>query len=170
MKKFLFAVLVFTTALFAQQSTQKIGYVNSETIIKELPEAKDSQTKLESILKGWQEEIEKRGAALQTKYEEYQKQSNMLNESAKQAKQKELVEEEQKLNQYRQEKQQELKVQQEKIMKPIQEKVFKAIATVAKEQKLAFVLDRATEVPVLYADPQYDYTFKVLDMLKRGGK
>jgi hypothetical protein len=77
---------------------------------------------LESILKGWQEEIEKRGAALQTKYEEYQKQSNMLNESAKQAKQKELVEEEQKLNQYRQEKQQELKVQQEKIMKPIQEK------------------------------------------------
>ncbi len=170
MKKFLFAALVFTTALFAQQSTQKIGYVNSETIIKELPEAKDSQTKLESILKGWQEEIEKRGAALQTKYEEYQKQSNMLNESAKQAKQKELVEEEQKLNQYRQEKQQELKVQQEKIMKPIQEKVFKAIATVAKEQKLAFVLDRATEVPVLYADPQYDYTFKVLDMLKRGGK
>jgi len=169
-KKFLFAALVFTTALFAQQSTQKIGYVNSETIIKELPEAKDSQTKLESILKGWQEEIEKRGAALQTKYEEYQKQSNMLNESAKQAKQKELVEEEQKLNQYRQEKQQELKVQQEKIMKPIQEKVFKAIATVAKEQKLAFVLDRATEVPVLYADPQYDYTFKVLDMLKRGGK
>lgn len=170
MKKFLFAALVFTTALFAQQSTQKIGYVNSETIIKELPEAKDSQTKLESILKGWQEEIEKRGAALQTKYEEYQKQSNMLNESAKQAKQKELVEEEQKLNQYRQEKQQELKVQQEKIMKPIQEKVFKAIEKVAKEQKLAFVLDRATEVPVLYADPQYDYTFKVLDMLKRGGK
>lgn len=170
MKKFLFTVLVFTTAVFAQQSAQKIGYVNSETIIKELPEAKDSQAKLESILKGWQEEIEKRGAALQSKYEEYQKQSNMLNESSKQAKQKELVEEEQKLNQYRQEKQQELKVQQEKIMKPIQEKVFKAIATVAKEQKLAFVLDRATEVPVLYADPQYDYTFKVLDMLKRGGK
>ncbi len=170
MKKFLFTALVFTTALFAQQSVQKIGYVNSETIIKELPEAKDSQAKLESILKGWQDEIEKKGAALQAKYEEYQKQSNMLNESSKQAKQKELVDEEQKLNQYRQEKQQELKVQQEKIMKPIQEKVFKAIATIAKEQKLAFVLDRATEVPVLYADPQYDYTYKVLDMLKRGGK
>lgn len=169
-KKFLFAALVFTSALFAQQPALKIGYVNSETIIKELPEAKDSQAKLENILKGWQEEIEKRGQALQAKYEEYQKQANMLNESSKQAKQKELVEEEQKLNQYRQEKQQELKLQQEKIMKPIQEKVFKAIEKVAKEQKLAFVLDRATEVPVLYADPQYDYTFKVLDMLKRGAK
>lgn len=170
MKKFLLLIMVVATTAFAQQAALKIGYVNSETIIKELPEAKDSQAKLEGILKGWQEEIEKRAAALQQKYEEYQKQANMLNESSKQAKQKELVEDEQKLNQYRQEKQQELSVQREKIMKPIQEKVFKAIAQVAKEQKLAFVLDRATEVPVLYADPQYDYTFKVLDMLKRGAK
>jgi outer membrane protein len=169
-KKFLLLILVVATTAFSQQAALKIGYVNSETIIKELPEAKDSQAKLEGILKGWQEEIEKRAAALQQKYEEYQKQANMLNESSKQAKQKDLVEDEQKLNQYRQEKQQELAVQREKIMKPIQEKVFKAIAQVAKEQKLAFVLDRATEVPVLYADPQYDYTFKVLDMLKRGGK
>lgn len=170
MKKFLFVIALFTTAVFAQQSTLKIGYVNSEEIIKGLPEAKESQAKLETILKGWQDEIEKRGQALQAKYEEYQKQANMLNESSKQLKQKELVEDEQKLNQYRQEKQQELAVQREKIMKPIQEKVFKAIEKVAKEQKLSFVLDRATEVPVLYADPQYDYTYKVLDMLKRGGK
>ncbi len=166
----MFVVLVFTAALFAQQPALKIGYVNSETIIKELPEAKDAQSKLEGILKGWQDEIEKRGKDLQAKYEEYQKQSNMLNESSKQAKQKELVDDEQKLNQYRQDKQQELAAQREKIMKPIQEKVFKAIEKVAKEQKLSFVLDRATEVPVLYADPAYDYTFKVLDMLKRGGK
>jgi outer membrane protein len=163
-------LLVIATAAFAQQPVLKIGYVNSEEIIKGLPEAKDSQAKLEGILKGWQEEIEKRGAALQQKYEEYQKQANMLNESSKQAKQKELVEDEQKLNQYRQEKQQELAVQREKIMKPITEKVMKAIEKLAKEQKLAFVLDKATDVPVLYADPQYDYTYKVLDMLKRGAK
>lgn len=169
-KKFVFVLLVIATAAFAQQPVLKIGYVNSEEIIKGLPEAKDSQAKLEGILKGWQEEIEKRGAALQQKYEEYQKQANMLNESSKQAKQKELVEDEQKLNQYRQEKQQELAVQREKIMKPITEKVMKAIEKLAKEQKLAFVLDKATDVPVLYADPQYDYTYKVLDMLKRGAK
>ncbi len=169
MKKFLVGMLFLTSIVFAQQGVLKIGYVNSETIIKELPEAKESQSKLETMLKGWQEEIEKRGQALQTKYEEYQKQANMLNESSKQAKQKELVEEEQKLNQYRQEKQQELGVQREKIMKPIQEKVFKAIEKVAKEKKLSFVFDRATEVPVLYADPAYDYTPDVLIYLKRGG-
>lgn len=170
MKKFFLGFIFLTAALFAQQGALKIGYVNSETIIKELPEAKESQAKLETMLKGWQDEIEKRAQALQAKYEDYQKQVNMLNESSKQSRQKELIDEEQKLNQYRQEKQQQLGVEREKIMKPIQDKVFKAIEKVAKEQKLSFVLDRATEVPVLYADPQYDYTFKVLDMLKRGGK
>ena len=171
MKKFLFVILVLVTAASAQQQTAlKIGYVNSESIIKELPEAKESQQKLEGILKGWQEEIEKRGQALQAKYEEYQKQANMLNESSKQVRQKELVDDEQKLNQYRQEKQQELAAQREKIMKPIQEKVFKAIEKVAKDKKLSFVFDKATEVPVLYADPSYDYTPDVLIYLKRGGK
>jgi outer membrane protein len=166
-----FAVFVFGASLaFGQQSVLKIGYVNSETVIKELPEAKEAQSKLEGMLKGWQDEIEQRAKSLQSKYEDYQKQANMLNETTKQSKQKELVDEEQKLNQYRQEKQQELAAQREKIMKPIQEKVFKAIAAVAKELKLSFVLDKATDVPVLYADPQYDYTYKVLDNLKRGGK
>lgn len=166
------SALLFLIALgtMAQQAVLKIGYVNSEKIIAELPEAKESQQKLESLVKSWQDEIEKRGQALQVKFEEYQKQANMLNESAKQVRQKELVEEEQKLNQYRTEKQQELALQREKIMKPIQERVFKAIERVAKDKKLSFVFDRATEVPVLYADPAYDYTPDVIIYLKRGGK
>ncbi|KAB2925996.1 MAG: OmpH family outer membrane protein [Bacteroidetes bacterium] len=164
------AVLLLSPLAVAQQAPLKIGYVNSEKIIAELPEAKESQQKLETMVKGWQDEIEKRSQALQGKFEEYQKQANMLNESAKQARQKELVEEEQKLNVYRQEKQQELAVQREKVMKPIQEKVFKAIERVAKDKKLSFVFDRANEVPVLYADPTFDYTPDVIIYLKRGGK
>ncbi len=171
-KTFFFAVIFFSSAVaaFAQQGQLKIGYVNSETIIKELPEAKEAQAKLEGMLKVWQDEIEKRGQSLQSKYEDYQKQVNMLNETMKQAKQKELIEEEQKLNVYRQEKQQELAAQREKVMKPIQDKVFKAIEKVAKDKQLSFVFDKATDVPVLYADPKFDYTPDVIIFIKRGGK
>jgi outer membrane protein len=160
--------LLAWTAAWSQAGL-KIGFVNSETIIKELPEAKDAQQKLESLVKGWQDEIQKRSDALQSKYQEYQKQSNMLNESTKQSRQQELVDEEQKLNQYRTEKQQELATQREQIMKPIQDKVYKAIEKVAKDKKLSFVFDKATDVPLLYADPMYDYTPDVLIFLKRGG-
>jgi outer membrane protein len=160
----------FTQKLSAQQ---KIGYVNSEKVLAELPEAKTAQAQLEGVVKGWSDEVDKMSKALQAKYEDYQKQQSMMNDQMKQTKQKELVDEEAKINQYKQEKfgqQGELAAQREKMMKPIQEKVFKAIERVAKEQKLAFVLDKATDVPVLYADPQYDYTYKVIDNLKRGSK
>jgi outer membrane protein len=163
------AIVSLSTLAFSQAAL-KIGFVNSETIINDLPEAKDSQQKLQDMVKSWQDEIQKRSDALQGKYEDYQKQSNMLNETTKQQRQKELVDEEQKLNQYRTEKQQELQAQRDKIMKPIQEKVYKAIAKVAKDKKLSFVFDKATDVPLLYADPMYDYTPDVLIYLKRGGK
>lgn len=169
MKKILSGLFLLASLLSAQ-SGLKIGYVNSETIIKELPEAKDAQSKLEGSVNDVKAEIEKRSNALQAKYEEYQKQANMLNESAKQAKQKDLVEEENKLNQYRQQKQQELSELQSRVMVPIREKVFKAIEKVAKEKGLSFVFDRAQDVPVLYADPKFDYTPDVQIFLKRGGK
>ncbi len=163
------AGLVLVSTVSAQGAL-KIGYVNSEKIINELPEAKDAQQKLQDLVNGWQDEIKKRSDALQAKYEEFQKQSNMLNESAKQARQKELVDEDQKLNQYRQDKQQELALQRDKVMKPIQDKVYKAIEKMAKTKKLSFVFDKATDVPLLYADPVYDYTPDVIIVLKRGEK
>ncbi len=170
-------VVMFLSAFFGftQQSVAqlKIGYVNSETILKELPEAKEAQSKLEGMVKVWQDELEKMSKSLQEKYEDYQKKQSMYNETVKQAEQKKLLEEEQKMNLYRQEKfgqQGELAMQREKIMKPIQDKVFKSIEKIAKDQKLSFVFDKATDVPLLYADASYDYTYKVIDMLKRGGK
>ena len=171
MKKLLLCLLVFGLGSIAYaQSGLRIGYVNSETIINELPEAKDAQSKLQDLVSGWQDEIKKRSDALQAKYDDYQKQSNMLNDAAKQSRQKELLDEEQQLNQYRTEKQQELATQREQIMKPIQDKVYQAIEKVAKEKKLNFVFDKAQDVPLLYADPKFDYTPDVLIYLKRGGK
>ena len=71
------ALLAF--ALLAQPvgAQPKLGYVNSETILKELPEAMDAQQKLETIVKVWQDELEKMSKDLQGKYEDNQKKSAM---------------------------------------------------------------------------------------------
>lgn len=166
-------VLACFIAASPAQAQQKIGYVNSETILKELPEAKDAKEKLAAIVKGWNDEIEKMSKDLQDKYEDYQKKQGLYNDQTKQTEQKKLIDQEQKMNEYRQQKfgqQGELALQQDKVMQPIKEKVFKAIEQVAKEQKLAFVFDKAGDVLLLYADKGADYTFIVIDRLKRGGK
>ena len=59
---------------------------------------------------------------------------------------------------------------QDQVMKPIKEKIFKAIDSVSKEEAMQFVFDKAGDVILLKADSQFDITYKVLDLLKRGKK
>lgn len=166
---------IFVVCLFAISSNlfgqTKFGYVNSDVVLKELPEAQEASKKLETSVKEWQDEVEKRAKSLQSKYEEYQKQQLTMKDDVKQQRQKALIEEEQKINEFRQQKfgqQGELAMQRERLMAPIKEKIFKAIEKVSKEQKLDMVFDKAGDVLILYADSKLDLTYKILDFLKRG--
>ncbi len=149
----------------------KLGFVNSAKILKELPEAQEAQKKLDAKGKAWQDELEKMSKDLQKRYEDYQKKSGMLNEQAKLAAQQELVELEQTVLKFRSEKfgsDGELAIETEKLLEPIKEKVLKAIEQIAKEEKISFIFDRNDQIMVLlYGDVNFDYTFKVLDKLKR---
>ena len=164
-----FLVLAFAVALNAQGL--KIGYVNSAKILQELPEAQEAQKKLDAMGKGWQGELEKMSKDLQEKYDGYQKKQGMLTDQAKAAAQQELGELEQKAYKYRTEKfgnDGELAQQTEKLLSPIKDKVLKMIQQIAKEEKLSFVFDRNEQIMVLlYGDTNFDYTYKVLDRLKR---
>jgi len=88
--------------------------------------------------------------------------------------QKSLLEKQQRAQQFQQSKfsqpNGEYFVKQDQLMKPVKEKIFKAIDEISKEEGMQFVFDKAGDVILLKADPQFDITFKVLDLLKRGKK
>lgn len=166
---FMSAMMLWAAAAFGQQ---KIGFVNSNKIFKELPEAREAQQKLEALAKPIQDEIEKREKAIQDKLEEYKKKEALMNDAAKRAAQQEIYDMDQKLREYKLEKlgsDGELARQQEKILTPIKEKILKAIERIAKELKYSFVFDQTETIPVLlYGEPSADLTFKVIDRLKTG--
>jgi outer membrane protein len=152
---------------------QKIGYVNSEKILQELPAAKEAKDSLAVIVKNWQGELDQMSKDLQGKYEDYQKKQGLYNDQTKQSEQKKLIDEEQQMNDFKTQKfgqQGELAMEQDRLMAPIKKQVFDAIKQVASENKLSFVFDKAGDVLLLYGEPNADYTFKVIDRLKRGGK
>jgi outer membrane protein len=85
--------------------------------------------------------------------------------------QQNIVNKEQELNQFKQTKfgqGGDLYKKQEELFAPVKEKIMKGIQEVAKEEGMNFVFDKAGDVLLLYADAQYDITYKVLDKLKRG--
>lgn len=162
-------VAVGVTQSIAQQL--KIGYVNSAKILQEFPEAVEAQKKLEAYGKRIQDSLETMSNAYQAKLQEYQQKQGLMTDQAKQAAQQELREMEQRALDYRERKlgrEGEYAKYQDKLLGPIYDKVKKVIEEVAKEEKVSFVFDKTEAVQILlYGDTKFDYTFKVIDKLKR---
>ncbi len=174
MKKYILiiAVLLLTGSNLFSQAPQKIGFVDSQIIFAQFPEAIKAQGDLDAIIGKWNSTIDSMTQVYQQKIADYQKQSTTMTEAKKQEFQKKIVELEQTIVDFRKEKftqgTGEVYQKQEQLIKPVKEKIFKAIGEIAKEENMQFVFDKTGDVVLLYADTAFDVTYKVLDKLKRG--
>jgi outer membrane protein len=173
MKRLLFivSVLVLGGAAAHAQAT-RLAFVDSEVILRELPEAQKAQKDLEAMVKAWQDELEKMGQTLQKEVEEYQKKEALLSPQKKEEEQRRLSELQQKAREFQYQKFDprvgEAATEREKRLAPIREKILKSIEEVAKEEGFSFIFDKASDAVLLYADSKFNLTYKVLDRLKRG--
>lgn len=183
-RNILLALIVFTVSVFAQtqqtqQTTLRIGYVDSEVILAQFPEAIKAKGDLEKFASNWKKDLDSMQTDYQKSQASMQKEMDALKtekekkDFAEKAQQK-LDEKARNYTQYNQSKfgqpNGEYYVKQQQLMAPVKEKIFKAIDEVSKEENMQFVFDKAGDVILLKADPQYDITYKVLDLLKRGKK
>jgi len=176
--------IVFLTGTVYPQQALKIGYVDSEVIIKQLPEYKVITTELEAIQKSYldtistkETEIKSKAEVFKTRYEDAQKkvesgviksdeELKALNQEISDL-QRELQTLDDGLTTYKQVVREALYTKQNEMFKPVQEKVKKAIEDLAKEMKVNLVFDKTDSVgALLYGDKELDLTFKVLDKLK----
>ncbi len=158
--------LLLGNSAFAQL---KIGYVDSDTIMKNLPDAQDARKKLDGLIKDWQDELSKLESNWKAKYDDYEKRKLIMSDQSRAEAEKELVQLEKQIADYREKKfgtNGEVFQKQDEVMKPIQNKVFNAITQVATEEDLDFVFDRSGDILLLYAKDKYDITNKVLEKLK----
>jgi outer membrane protein len=173
-KKYLVFILLVSAVTLYSQSPQKIGYVDSQIILTQLPEAIKAQSDLDALTNQWSNQLDSMKLALQQQYADVQKQLATMTEEQKQLKQKELIDKEQQIYQFQNQKfgQQtgEIYLKQETIFEPVKKKIYAAIEKVAKEEGMQFIFDKSGDILLLYADEAFDITFKVLDSLKRGAK
>lgn len=172
-KKYLFILLILLSGIsFTFGQAQKIGYVDSQVILNQLPEAIKAQSDLDALTNLWSTQLDSMKQDYQMSIANYQKQQATMTEEQKVAKQKEIVAKEQAMYDFQQKKfgQQngEIYQKQEQIFEPVKQKIYAAIGDVAKSEGMQFVFDKSGDIILLYADAEYDITYKVLDKLKRG--
>ena len=182
-KYFLLAFAMLSMFFYGEATSQvKIGYVDSETILKQLPEAQKVQTELEGLQKLYLDSIQTRESDIKAKaeifkgqYEDAQKkvESGAIKSDAEMKSlqeeigglQKEIQTLGEALDAYKQNVQQVLLQRQSELFKPVKERITKTIEEVAKSMKINFVFDKA-DGTMIYGDKDFDITFKVLDKLK----
>jgi outer membrane protein len=159
-------VMILQALSFAQL---RIGYVDSDTIMDNFPDAQDANQKLDALVREWQDELNKLENNWKTKYDDYEKRKLIMTDQTRSEVETELVKLEQEIADYREKKfgtNGELFQKQDELMHPVQNKVFNAIQEVAEEEDLDFVFDRSGDIMLLYAKEEYDLTTQVLDKLK----
>lgn len=162
----IFALILIAGTAYGQQ---KIGYVDSKVILETLQDARDAQTNLDNMVQKWKLELQALNDSLLILKDDYDKKKLILTEKIKQQKEEEIKLQEQKITDFKQNKfgeSGEYFQKQTELMKPVQDRVFKAIQDVAKEGGYDFVIDRSTQLMLLYMNDRYDLTQKVIKKLE----
>jgi outer membrane protein len=162
----LVCAMMVSSAVVAQQ---KVGWIDSQEIMKQFPDAVEAQGKLDALVAQWQGEINKLQTQLQQEADDYQKRRLILPEQARVQKENELAEEQKKISDLRNQRfgqNGDLFQQQNTIMRPVQEKIMQAIQDVAKDQSYDYIFDKSGQILLMFASDKYDVTQQILDKLK----
>ncbi|MDQ3142338.1 MAG: OmpH family outer membrane protein [Bacteroidota bacterium] len=158
--KILNIALLFSMFLFSVQiSAQKFGYLNSQSLLSELPEVKQADANLQAL----QAQLEKKGqqmvTELETKYRDLQRreQSGEISPKALEEEAKKLKEQETELGKYEQEMQKQMIAKRQEVLQPVIDKVNNAIKLVATENQFTYIFDSSAGI-LLYAQETLDVT------------
>ena len=159
MKKILiFIMLLAPMSMLAQ----KFGYVNSSELIQLMPEFAKAQQKMEDLEKTYTAEFNGMRTELEKKGTEFEKlQQDSVPESILKRRYEELLQMEQRLQQFGQEVQQKLAMAEQEEMLAIQTKLREALEAVGRDGGYVCIYDLSGGMPYVSKTLCEDVTMKI---------
>jgi outer membrane protein len=166
--KLFFALLLAcasSIAVSAQAQELKIGYVNSERVVRESDIAKRSQAKLEAEFGKREKDLNDQNAALRAQAEKLDRDSPTLSEAEKTRRQRELVELDRDLQRKHREFQEDLTQRKNEELSSIAERANRTIKAIGESEKYDLILQ---DQLVIFVSGRVDLTNKVIAALNAG--
>ncbi|HPJ78802.1 MAG: OmpH family outer membrane protein [Prolixibacteraceae bacterium] len=143
------ALLMF--AGFAGAQEAKFGHIDLQGLIQVMPERTAAEAAYNKEAKGLEDQMGTMQQELENKYKEYVTKRDSLSDIVRSAKETDIQDLQQRIQNFSQVAQQQLQQKQAEMLRPIFEKAQKAVADVAKEKGLIYVFDVSGELgTVLY--------------------
>ena len=149
MKKFAIVLLAaFFTVTMSAQSV-KFGHINTSELVGLMSDTDSARVQLQAYQKELVDEMETMQTEYNNKLNTYQQKQATWTAAIKESKEAEIIEMQQRLQQFQQSAQQDLARLEQKLYAPIFEKAKNAISKIAKDKGLTFVFELSTN-PVVY--------------------
>ena len=151
-----------------QANAQKLGYINTEKILSQLPEYVAAQQTLNDLSAQYKEKVDSEFKVVEQMYNKYMAVKNTLS-AAQQSKQEEaIIAKEKSAKELRNlyfGQDGNMQKKSEELLKPIMAKVQEAVDKIAKNENFMIIFDLSVMQGVVYDNPQYDMSGKVLEMI-----
>jgi outer membrane protein len=152
------ALLSLSSGAMAQEL--KIGYVNSERVLREAAPAKAAQSRLEAEFSKREKEIAEQGARLKAAAEKLEKEAPTLSEAERARRQRELVEQDRDMQRRSREFKEDLTQRKNEELQAVVERANRVIKQIFEQEKYDVILQEA-----IFAGPRVDITEKVIKVL-----
>lgn len=160
LKAAMLAALMSATTLGVQAQEIKIGYVNSERILRESNMAKAAGVKLEAEFSKREKELRDLETKIRTAAEKLDKDAALLSEAEKNRRQRDLVEQDRDLQRKRREWQEDVSQRRQEELNAVVEKANRVIKQIFETEKYDLIVQDA-----IHASNRVDITKKVIDAL-----
>ncbi len=148
----------------------KLGYVNTEAVVRSFSGYRDAETQFEKQREAWNQELDSRSRELKAMEEDFKAQELMLSDEKKREKLTELETRRRELEQYYQQifgPSGEAARKNEELLRPIFDRVQEIINELGEQEKFTMIFD-SSNLGIAYAAPGVDLTQKVIDRLNAG--
>lgn len=169
-------LLTIVSMLSIQANAQRgvrIGYIDTEYILQNVPEYTEATSQLDSKVQKWKGEIEKQLKTIEQKRNDLNNEKALLTKELIEEREEDIFFEEKEILDYQQKRfgpNGDLMIQKRQLMQPVQDQIFQAVQDIAKNKKYDFVFDKSADVVMLYSAERFDISEQVLRTITRTSK
>ena len=174
-KHFLISILALIVVNNIQSQTRgtKIGYIDMEYILQNVPNYAEANVQLEQKAQKWKQEIEAKKIEIDKIKEALKAEKALLTKGLIEEREMEIKFLENEMLDFQQKRfgaNGDLMIQKSLLVKPIQDQVFTAVQDIAEAKKYDFIFDKSSDLTMLFSAKRFDVSDQVLRVLNRAEK
>ncbi|MEO8234439.1 MAG: OmpH family outer membrane protein [Flavobacterium sp.] len=175
MKKFFLLLLIFgiTLTASAQAKGAKIGYIDMDYILENVPEYKEASVQLEQKAQKWKQDIEVKKNAIKKLEEILKSERALLTKELIDEREEEIKFLENDLIDYQQKRfgsNGDFMIQKISIAKPVQDQVFTVVQDIAEARGYDFIFDKSSDLTMLFSAKKFDISDRVVKTIVNAEK